>query len=318
MPFLIGTDEAGYGPNLGPLVVGATVWQTPPRTMPEDLYRLLEGCVCCQPGDQRLAIADSKALYKPGLGLGGLERVVLAIFALRGQPVCDWPSLWRNLAGIDASDLRCHAWHDGVEIDLPQDVTVAELNATARSLEAGLRQAELEIAAVQARAVFPDRFNGEVRRCGNKAEVLSLTTLRLVAELAEQIPDGNDVIVICDKHGGRDYYAALIQHVFPETWVRVVRDGAGESIYRFRLGCRPVEIRFLMGGERMLPTALASMTAKYLREIAMIPFNGFWQRQVPGLKATAGYPGDSRRFLADIRPACRKLQIAEETFWRSV
>ena len=27
MTLVIGTDEAGYGPNLGPLVVAATAWQ---------------------------------------------------------------------------------------------------------------------------------------------------------------------------------------------------------------------------------------------------------------------------------------------------
>ncbi len=27
--FVIGTDEAGYGPNLGPLVISATLWETP-------------------------------------------------------------------------------------------------------------------------------------------------------------------------------------------------------------------------------------------------------------------------------------------------
>ena len=318
MPFLIGTDEAGYGPNLGPLVVGATVWQTPPKTAAEDLYRLLESCVCCHSDETRLAIADSKALYKPGLGLAALERVVLAIFALRGEPICDWRSIWRHLARIDEGDLRCHAWHDGIELALPRDVIAGEIETAAARLASGLAQAELEIAGVQARAIFPDRFNDEVRRCGNKAEVLSLTTLRLVAELAEQVPDGNEVTVICDKHGGRDYYAALIQHVFPETWVRAVREGAGESVYRFRFGSRRMEIRFLMGGERMLPTALASMTAKYLREIAMIAFNAFWQRQIPGLKTTAGYPGDSRRFLSDIRSACQRLRIAEDSFWRSV
>lgn len=318
MPFLIGTDEAGYGPNLGPLVVGATVWKTPPRTAPEALYELLAPCVCCEPDETRLAIADSKALYKPGLGLAALERVVLGIPAMGEQPVSDWPSLWRSLAGIDAGDLRCDAWHDGFELQLPRDVALEELHSAAQQLASGLAQAGLEITAVQARAVFPDRFNREVRECGNKAEVLSLTTLRLVAELAEQVPDGNEVTVICDKHGGRNYYAALIQHVFPETWVRVVREGPGESVYRFRLGSRRMELRFLMGGEQMLPTALASMTAKYLREIAMIPFNAFWQQHVPGLKPTAGYPGDSRRFLADIRPACQRLGLAEETFWRSV
>ena len=29
MQYLLGTDEAGYGPNLGPLVVTATVWEVP-------------------------------------------------------------------------------------------------------------------------------------------------------------------------------------------------------------------------------------------------------------------------------------------------
>ena len=222
------------------------------------------------------------------------------------------------MAGIEDSDLRCHPWHDGFELELPREVPRDDVQAAARRLADALRRAELEFAALLARAVFPDRFNEEVRGCGNKAEVLSLTTLKLVAELAEQLPDGNEVTVVCDKHGGRDYYAALLQHVFPETWVRVVRESAAESVYRFRLGARRMEVRFLMGGERILPTALASMTAKYVREIAMIPLNAFWQRHVPGLKPTAGYPGDSRRFLSDIRPACQRLQIAEETFWRSV
>ena len=31
MTLLIGTDEAGYGPNLGPLVVAATAWRIDAR-----------------------------------------------------------------------------------------------------------------------------------------------------------------------------------------------------------------------------------------------------------------------------------------------
>jgi hypothetical protein len=58
------------------------------------------------------------------------------------------------------------------------------------------------------------------------------------------------------------------------------------------------------------------MTAKYLRELAMRPFNRYWQTHVPGLAPTAGYPGDSRRFWNEIRPAQLRLQIADEVLWR--
>jgi hypothetical protein len=318
MPFLIGTDEAGYGPNLGPLLVGASLWQVPQESRAEELYRLLEHCVCVEPDEKRLAIADSKLLYKPGLGLAALERVVLAVLAHCGEPIGDWDALWPALAGISAADLACHPWHEGLALAVPRDVTAEEIRKSSAALGCGLESAGVRMATLQARAVFPDRFNMQVRQCGNKAEVLSLTTLRLIAELLERVPIGNDVVVTCDKHGGRDYYAALVQHVFPDTWVRVVREGPAESVYRFAWENRRIELRFLMGGERMLPTALASMAAKYLREIAMVPFNAFWQRHVPGLKATAGYPMDSRRFLKEIRPACRRLGLAEETFWRHV
>ena len=41
MPYLIGIDEAGYGLNLGPLVVAATRWCV--ESDGEDLYAALTG-----------------------------------------------------------------------------------------------------------------------------------------------------------------------------------------------------------------------------------------------------------------------------------
>ena len=46
MPYLIGADEAGYGPNLGPLVVSASVWCVAEPTTGYDLYQRLKGVVC--------------------------------------------------------------------------------------------------------------------------------------------------------------------------------------------------------------------------------------------------------------------------------
>jgi hypothetical protein len=58
------------------------------------------------------------------------------------------------------------------------------------------------------------------------------------------------------------------------------------------------------------------MVSKYLRELLMLEFNRFWQARVPGLKPTAGYPGDAARFFEAILPAAKQLRIAEGTLWR--
>jgi len=65
-----------------------------------------------------------------------------------------------------------------------------------------------------------------------------------------------------------------------------------------------------------LPTALASMTAKYFRELAMRAFNHFWAAAVPNLRPTAGYPVDARRFKADIAKVQKKLGIQDHCLWR--
>ena len=173
----------------------------------------------------------------------------------------------------------------------------------------------MRIVELQAAVLFPAEFNKAVKGCDNKAEVLSLTTLRLVRRVVENLPPGRTV-VFCDKHGGRNYYAALLQHVFEEELVLARLETNDLGVYEVRHAARPIEFRFQPKGERHLPTALASMTAKYLRELGMRPFNAFWQRHVPDLKATAGYYNDAQRFFHDIRTARRRLKIADRIVWR--
>ena len=69
--------------------------------------------------------------------------------------------------------------------------------------------------------------------------------------------------------------------------------------------------------DELLPTALASMTAKYHRELAMHAFNAFWTTKLPGLKPTAGYPNDAKRFREEIASLQRELSIDDRMIWRS-
>lgn len=318
MHLLIGTDEAGYGPNLGPLVIAASAWQTPKKVAPEKLYDYLAEFIALECGKEepRLAIADSKALYSPGNGLAGIECGVLSCLALLGCQPTSTLALWNALAASCHAERKALAWHALEDETLPVDACSKRIGRCLEALSAGFQNLNVELKALRATAVFPGKFNSEVERHENKATVLSLVTLELIKGLLDELPD-LPVKITCDKHGGRDYYAHLIQHVFGDEPVRVVRESRDISVYRMNYQGRKIELQFLAKGERMLAAALASMTAKYLREIALRPFNRFWQQHVPGLRPTAGYPGDSRRFKAEILAAQQQLGIDDHILWRS-
>jgi len=317
MVFVLGTDEAGYGPNLGPLCIGASAWELPDGAATDGLYDRLSAVVCAGPsqGCQRLAIADSKALYKSGSTLELLERGVLTILACLDRLPKKWRTIWQALDGEALAQIDGEPWHDGFDEGLPLHTLADELRARALGFLGGCRSAEVRIVELQAAALFPTAFNAAVNDCDNKAEVLSLTTLRLARRVLEGLPPGR-AIVFCDKHGGRNRYAALLQHIFPDELVLARIETADLGFYQVRHAGRAIEFRFQPKGERHLPTALASMTAKYLRELAMRPFNAFWQRHVPELKATAGYNTDALRFFKDIQSARKRLKIADALMWR--
>ena len=327
MTVLIGADEAGYGPNLGPLVVAATVWQVPDGVAAEQMYDLLRNHVAPAAGDSkadstddRLVIADSKTLYQPGGGWERLERGVLPALRVIDRGVSQWRRIWENLDSSADEYLDCTPWHERFDLPLPHFLPPDEIDRVTDRLQAAANETSVRLISLAARVVFPGPFNRLLHQLGNKAELLSITTLELVKELLASPPVAqlgeSNFLITCDKHGGRGKYAGLLQHVFDEGWVDVRREGREESVYQLGPPNRRLEFRFLAKGERMLPTALASMLAKYLRELAMLPFNQFWRGQVPGLAPTAGYPLDAKRFYQEISPVLRRLGIDKGLVWR--
>ena len=66
-----------------------------------------------------------------------------------------------------------------------------------------------------------------------------------------------------------------------------------------------------------MPAALASMASKYLRELAMRAVNHFWCGRLVGLRPTAGYPEDARRFKSEIAAIQAELGIDDRILWRA-
>ena len=324
MSYLIGTDEAGYGPNLGPLVVAASVWQAPDDwqdVVDIDLYDRLQDVICrhLPRGDEgpsrRLVVADSKALFKPPSGLGNLECSVLAALAAVGRLPTTWQEVWQALCPDDRWSCDPSPWHTGYEAELPLSADAERLRQMADGFRAGLGRHGVRLIALGGRAVFPGHYNDLLAEHGNKSDALSAVTLDLLAEVMAPLAE-RPIAVVCDKHGGRNHYGALLQRRFPDWLVEVHGEGRAESRYCFGPRQRRVTVCFRSHGETAAPTALASMTAKYLRELAMRAFNDFWRREVPHLRPTAGYPVDARRFRREIGPRQAALGIADRTLWR--
>jgi hypothetical protein len=274
--------------------------------------------------DRKIAIADSKQLYKPGLGLRQLERGLHAVLATMRQTIGCWTSLVDGVAADPNGHHRKLCWHDGFNCSLPVDAEAEELAKCGERMIRGCDSAAVRPLVVRARLVFPQEFNELCEHFGTKGAALSHVTIGLLREVVEvartqySVPSTScPVVAVCDKHGGRNFYTGLLQHHFPEHWVRSVHESRAESRYEWDNDDERMEVVFRTKGESFLPTALASMTAKYLRELSMRAFNEFWCARVTGLRPTAGYPTDAPRFKREIDAMQRELAIDDHVLWRN-
>jgi len=317
MPLVLGIDEAGYGPTLGPLLVCASLWRVEPKQVECNLWKALSDAVAKKPrrGDWRVIVDDSKAVFDRDIGIGSLERSVLAFARAAGLPT---NSLAALLAALGADDLHTGPmpWYRDLGVELPLDRTRAASTAVSERLDECLSEARNACVGLRAAVVTEDQFNNRVTSTRNKADLVVEQVLRHIAWAAGRCGP-NDLHVLVDRLGGRMDYRPLLALAFPDRHVHVLE--VADCVSRYRLGSAAsdwfVEFR-VDGDQKHLPIALASMVAKYVREALMARFNEFWRRWLPEIEPTAGYSNDAARFLADLQPVVRTAGVPRELFVR--
>jgi hypothetical protein len=208
------------------------------------------------------------------------------------------------------------AWHESFDPQLPVDAEVADIQAVRRVVEMSCLTNGSGATPLAARMVHPEEFNRLVAEYGTKGAALSHVSVGLARRFyGEYLANFDEPVAFTfDKHGGRNRYGALLQEHFPEGWIETRDEARAASHYR--QGER-LTFTFRTKGEAELPVALASMTAKLLRELSMKAFNAYWATQVPGIKPTAGYPLDAKRFKAAIAAKQAELGIDDDCLWRN-
>jgi hypothetical protein len=153
------------------------------------------------------------------------------------------------------------------------------------------------------RPVLEDEFNESLRRGMNKAEAVLARVGPLLARAAALDPSC-DCEIRVDRLGGRKFYAPLLRSIFPLRPLAIVQESETVSSYEIRDGARTIRVSFEVEGDGAhLEIALASVVAKYVRELFVDRLNRHFAPRRPGVRATAGYPQDAKRWLDEFGDA---------------
>ena len=335
MRLVLGVDEAGYGPNFGPLVVAVSAWAVDSR------LEVLDGLEPFAPEFQAASwtprsafvpFGDSKKIYQSGKGLAGLNfalRFFESIFEGKPSEKRPWFELGR-LAQEDLSRVESHPWYRcknpvkglGRANQVDENSEASCRFAREKLLKLGVR-----LIGFRLRVLDEAYFNECVDRLGNKSDVLGHISLELAWKVLGECMDFHSfkgIEIYCDRQGGRKKYAGLLSQTYERShresqvpFCSVVGESPKTSLYSMRHAGIATSIRFQVHGDSLFPPAAASMVAKWARESLMERFNGYWREVVgPGLKPTAGYAVDAARFARDIEPWITKLAIEKNQWWR--
>jgi ribonuclease HII len=303
---VMGVDENGLGPRLGPLVATAVALRVP----------RYERSALCQRG-LALGLTDSKETG--GFGrMGFIESVALALVK-RASPgaaassdsfldLVSPGSRGRLRACCPDAPTAGQCW----AVDLPLPAFGGDVSYGEALLDRLVGRSSLRVVDVQSRIACAGVLNAKLAAGTNKLSV----DLELFEDLICAVHDGHGspLLAVCGMIGGLRDYASRLSRFDPRT-VGSLPGRRGQRRYTLDgVG----EVRFEVDADaRHLPVALASIVGKYVREICMRRIGEFYQQGNPDLKLASGYHDPvTTRFIDATEASRRRLGIAPDCFRR--
>lgn len=330
---ILGIDEAGYGPSMGPLVIGATAWRVPIGLEVQEMVQLLAPEFQAKPmrgTSNYIPIGDSKLVNKDKIGHASLSagaQFLLRASKLEASKSCGIDNVLPWVACKDSDRLKEVAWYGtrnatSASSSTSSDATTGECSEqNESSFHAAVAKLDclgVELVDVRARVLDEPEFNRQVDRMGNKSSLLSELSLKLARDVIDSNAVKDEPIsVYCDKHGGRNRYQVFLMDCFDQEWFTIQAEGQRSSQYTATWAESPMTIQFQAEGDSIFPSAASSILSKWIREELMLKLNAFWQSKSEYYIApTAGYYVDAVRFSKQIEVVSQKLNLCRDLWWR--
>ena len=339
--YLLGIDENGYGPLLGPLIVTATAYKVHPHTknfgVGVNLWHILN--ISKNPDDypEKLIVTDSKKLFSRNSlkRRQAGERTVLAFFYLLFKTLPENPDRFLSKVLLNFSPPHQNNWCGGrpcwEEISLPlwlKEIVVRRSYSLAKieeriKKEAGklrkrLRKGEIKFLGLKSICICPFQFNKSTAD-KSKSYLNYLQFEKLISHFLRK--KEGEFLIFADRIGGQREYLPHLKSGLLKHWdCRILEESRAVSSYELSLKEKIAVISFLQNGEeRQFPVALSSLFGKYIREISIERINRFFQNYNPELKSVSGYR-DSRTkdFIKKTVGLRKRLKIRQECFLRNV
>ena len=296
---VVGIDENGLGPRLGPLIVTAVS-----AACSADGENVASG----KPGRSFVRLGDSKDLVSHGnSSLGEAWARAIASRTGRGGEASDPDALLHALAldGKIALRARCPPAHEAQCWSADAEAFAADpkiLRAVERDL-GRLAAKGVEIVRVEVAVVCTERLNDAVAR-GLSRFVVDLHTMeRLV--LAAREAAGRDVVATCGKVGGFDRYSAHFGPLGGRLHA-IVCEGRARSEYHFPGLGRVAFVRDADAGH--LVVGMASIIGKWARDLLMARVVRHHRIRDASLPSASGYHDPVTTRFIDATALARKAR----------
>ena len=310
MVVLVGIDEAGFGPILGPMIVSSSTFLLPQHLLTANLWQILGKSV----GNRRkrlagrLLVADSKKSYSKQKGIKHLARTVLACLRCLGKEPATLTELLNLLCPDCLERLDDYPWYkEAGSYRILADS--ADMAIASTVLGEDLASNGIELLELRSYCLDVAYYNKMVANVKNKARVLFTATSQLIKNAFDNFA-GDDLQIIVDRQGGRVRYRRNLQRMFPDMELKILKETAANSSYELQANGKQMRLHFTVGADdRFLPVSLASMVSKYLRELLVYNINCYFVGLHAELKPTAGYWKDGLRFIEDLKKNIPHVQV---------